>query len=646
MIKGMSKNFILIVILALLSGTIIAQDRSTRDVDDYLEKYLTRAPIPGFSIVIVEDQEVKFLKGYGVAQDGHTRPMTPSTTLAIGSLARGFTGMAVMQLVEQGLLDLDEPIITYLPWFTTATKEFSDQITLRMCLSNTTGIPPQYDSMPDLDSDNNPEAFVRSLQSEFIKRLPGMSHEFSDEGYVIAGLIISEVTGMSYPDYVQRHILNPLSMIHTHPSKKHIDKHQPIYGHEMGLTECVPAVDGITDANYIAAGSEFYSSAADLGHYLLALLNGGNYKNQSVLSASGVEELFKSNTSFQGLGTMVGGNGIDIQYALGWMGMTIEDRDIMIHPGSNGNVAAIMGINRDKNQAFAMLFNADVNRFDRYEYPGMEHIVNNVIHIFNNEDTTDFGIVRVIPNDDDYVLPQKKWPKYLGKYYSFGRPNPFFKDMNIEVLIGEGGELELIARQGKVFKGHYRLQFTNESRAILRNISFPREIQFSLYPGGSIGGLFMFGSEFKKRDESTVRRYVDVASSHDHLSLRLPRTSIYKWSQNVLTSQFENLENTSLQLSIVDLQSLKFEEYLDQELSDLSILTKGIINKKVHRKGIWKEQTVIVRENDNTTQCTFAFYQDPVSQKQMQLTLRHPWGRYSTEVQEVLAQIKESVVLE
>ena len=477
------KIFAVGMLISIMLCSINISGQSIQNVDTYLKKYLDKVPVPGFSLVIVEDGSVKFSKGYGFEKQGDIKPMSVNTTMAIGAMGRGFTAIAIMQLVEQGLVDLDVPIITYLPWFKTANQEFSDQITLRMCLSNTTGIPPQFEALPDLDNTNSSESFVRTFESHFIKRKPGLSHEFCDEGFVIAGLIVAEVTGVSYADYVVKNILEPLEMKNSAVRVRQLGNRSVVHGHEMGLVECYPAERGSTEGNYVAAGSEFYSSAADLGRYMIALLNKGQYKGRSILSAEGIEELFRSNTSFQGLGTMLGGNGIDIQYALGWMGMNIEDRDIMIHTGNNGNVASIIGLNRDKDQAFAMLFNADVNRLDRFEYPGMEFIVNNVIHIFNNEDTSEFGMMREgIPNMNTFRLDEDKWSKYIGHYESFGRPNPFFKDMNIEVFEGESGEMELIARQQQVFKGHYRLEFTMSPGQHYEIFHFHEKFNFQSIP--------------------------------------------------------------------------------------------------------------------------------------------------------------------
>ncbi len=643
----MKKSIPLILSLLFLLNNAFAQVGTVKDVDEYLKRYLDKIPVPGFSIVIVEGQEVKFAKGYGVESQGFSKRMTPQSTMAIGSLARGFTAIAVMQLVEEGLVDLDEPIVSYLPWFQTANKDFSDQITLRMCLSNTSGIPPQYESLPDLENATSAESFLRSLKGAFIKRKPGMSHEFCDEGYAIAGEVISSVSGMSYSEYVASNILRPLKMTRTAAEQEVADQMNIVYGHEMGKDQCYPAVKGITDANFIAAGSEFYSSAEDLGNYMIALLNSGTYKGERIVSSESVAEIFKPNTSFEGLGTMLGGNGIDIDYALGWMGMVIEERDILIHTGNNGNVASIMGINKVKDQAFVMLFNADVNRLNRFKYPGMEHTVNNVIHILNAEDTTDFGIMRQgLPNDDDYLLPKDKWDKYIGKYESFGRPSPFFKNMNIEVFVGDDGGLELISKRQTEFKGHYGLQFTNESRALLKNIAFERQIQFSINPEGEVSGLFMFGSEFKKENKALAKRFSKTVDPNKTISFLLPKNATERWKGDELSATFDDVFEMTLTLSTAELKAIGFESFVNSYISEKEVTQKGILNKEVLKKGVWTEQTIIIKETNGPVQYHFAFYQDPISNKQMQLVLNCPWGAHSNSLQEVMANIHKSVHFE
>ncbi|MDG2448167.1 MAG: serine hydrolase [Saprospiraceae bacterium] len=637
-------QFSLVFSIAVIPGNTIGQTSNLDKVDQYLQNYHSSIPVPGFSIVIVEGDKVIFNKGYGKELLGKSQPMSPRSILNIGAVGRGFTALAVMQLVEKGVLDLDTPITEYLPWFRTANKEYSDMITLRMCLSNTSGIPPQYESLPELEATNSSENFVRTFRSFFIKRKPGLSHEFCDEGYSIAGLVISKVTDISYAEYIHQNVLLPLEMKRSAVGSEMASSFEIIEGHEMGLSQCYPASKPRTDPNFIAAGSEIYSSTSDLGKYMTVLLNNGKYQNRQLLSATSIKELFKSNTSFQGLGTMLGGNGIDIGYALGWMEMEIENRNILIHIGNNGNVGSIIGVNRDKNQAFAMLFNADVNRLDRVEYPGMENTVNNVIHILNGEKTTDFGVVRDNQVfEEDYRLPEVKRHKYIGQYQPFGEESPLFKDMNLEVILNKEGIMELISRQEEAFKGHYELEFTNESRAILRSIAQPREIQFSIYPDGFVGGLFMFGTEFKKVDTTYLSRFKEIQFLNEDLSFLWPENVEYEWVGNQFKTTLEDFSNAVIEISISKLKSQNFEQYIQIELEGKALNHQGVLNKSSLKEGLWTEQTVITEEQGKLHQYIFAFYQDPISGKQMQLTLSNTWGDFSSELLDVLQNIQKSV---
>ena len=618
-----------------------SQSSSIRNVDNYLNSYLNRTPVPGFSIVIVENDQVLFEKAYGVEQIGKPTPMTPNSILPIGALGRGFTAMAILQLVEEQKLDLDVPIINYIPWFQTVNKDFSDLITLRMCLSNSSGIPPQYESMPTIDNSADLEGLIRSLSQHIIRRRPGTSHEFCDEGYAIAAYLIERITGMEYADYIQNRIFDPLSM--TNSSADHKDLDDIIYGHEMDLEQCIPAQLSIPDPNFAAAGSQYYSTTRDLSHYMIALLNGGYYGNKQVISSESLGELFKPNTSFEGLGTMLGGNGIDIQYALGWMGMSIEERDIMIHTGGNGQAGSILGINKEKNQAFAILFNADVNQFDRFEYPGMEHTVNNVIHILNTEDTTDFGLVRSnLVTEEDYDLPLDLWEKYVGKYESYGDQNPFFKNRIIEIKNINSQRLELTVTRQNEFKGRYRLDFTNETQATLRNISQPRNIQFTKYPDGYIGGLFMFGSQFKKLRPQELERFQFINIPGNNGGFKLPKSITTSWERNVLTGK--TLNGANIKISISPLGNNSFNKILKSIKSEKTI-SEGVINKINIKNGIWTEQTIFGEEGTHIVQYIIALYQDPASSNELTLIVRQPYGSFNDETLKLIQALQKSIIL-
>ena len=643
----MNRNIILcIAILLCFSSKSVSQNNIAK-VDAYLQAYQEKIPIPGFSIVIVEDGQTVFSKGYGQEKQGGSTPMSANSSLGIGSLGRAFTTVGIMQLVEGGLVDLDAPVTKYLPWFTTANKNFSDEITVRMCLSNTTAIPAQFEAVPTLNPNESLPKFVRSMEGYYVKRKPGLAYEFSDEGYSIAGLIISELSGMRYVDYVEEKIFLPLGLKKTTTNPSKFEALKVLYGHELALSQCIEAKKESINGNLFPAGSEMKSSAQDYGNFANMLLQNGQYKGQQFLKPGSVEEIFKANISFQGLGTMLGGNGIDIQCGLGWLEMNIEERTIYIQVGNTGTTAAIVGLNRNRNQGVVMLFNGDVNRLNRFVYPTLENTANNVIHLMNGEPTTDFAITRLDDpyDDEDFELPKEKWDKYLGSYFPYGEESPFFKDINIEIY-ENNGQIELKTFKEKALKGHYILQFTNETRAVLRNIAQPRQIQFKVFPNGVIGGMFMLGTEFKKRNPALAKKFTtqELVGQLGKVSFLLPQTSkVTKSGENALLVNLSPKENKELLVFLNELEGESFTDFVQDLTQQSTIVSKGNLITKNLRGGIWTEQTIFLKTGEATKQQVFILFQDPTSNKQIQAVVSTNFGQFDSELQETIMYFQRSI---
>ena len=134
----------LAICLALSVGPAFARPAPAVDpnfaaIDAYIEARMEDLRIPGLAIAIVHGDQVVHLKGFGVA-DPSGRAVTPQTPFIIGSLSKSFTALAIMQLVEQGKVDLNAPVQRYLPWFHLADEEASAQITVRHLLNQTSGL--------------------------------------------------------------------------------------------------------------------------------------------------------------------------------------------------------------------------------------------------------------------------------------------------------------------------------------------------------------------------------------------------------------------------------------------------------------------------------------------------------------------------
>jgi CubicO group peptidase (beta-lactamase class C family) len=130
-------------------------------------------------------------------------------------MTKQFTSVAVLQLMEAGKVQLDEPIQTYLPYFT--TKEHT--ITIHHLLSQTSGIPEFFDVDEDefaiLHQKHTPQELIDCFQDRPLQFEPGSSFSYSNSNYPLLGAIIEVVSGMSLADYLDEHIFGPLNMNNT-----------------------------------------------------------------------------------------------------------------------------------------------------------------------------------------------------------------------------------------------------------------------------------------------------------------------------------------------------------------------------------------------------------------------------------------------
>jgi CubicO group peptidase (beta-lactamase class C family) len=198
---------LLLLLLALLAfGAHPAHARATQadgsdyaTIDAYVQAQIDAASVPGLAIGIVKDGEVVHTAGFGRADSSGTL-VTPQTPFIIGSVSKGFTALAVMQLVEQGKIDLDAPVQTYLHWFRLADPEAARQITIRMLLNQTSGLNYNDGTRPlwDHPGEFTLEMRVRQMADLPIRRAPGSGFEYSNYNYMILGLVVEAVTGRDF----------------------------------------------------------------------------------------------------------------------------------------------------------------------------------------------------------------------------------------------------------------------------------------------------------------------------------------------------------------------------------------------------------------------------------------------------------------
>jgi len=326
-------------------------------IDAYVARQLDQLRVPGASLAIVEGDRIVHERGFGWARPGGGRP-TPQTPFVLGSTTKSFTALAVMQLVEAGMIVLDDPVQRYLPWFRVADPQASAAITVRQLLIQTSGLSTQsgWSVLADFDtSADAAEHEARGLAMLRLTRPPGFAFGYSNMNYILLGLIVEAASGERYATYVQNHIFDPLEMRHSYASRSRAWSDGLAIGSRFWFGRPVVYLDHDPDAQFprgsLAAG-QLISSAEDMSHYLIGQLSGGRYGGARILSSAGMAEMHRPEVAF----TMLGESG---QYGMGWF---VDDRGptrILWHDGVVPDFFTYMAIVPERHMGLVLLMNAD-----------------------------------------------------------------------------------------------------------------------------------------------------------------------------------------------------------------------------------------------------------------------------------------------
>lgn len=192
------------ILLVVASG--IAQDPTEARVNQFVKAEMRRAKVPGVSLAVIKDGKPLIVKSYGFANLEHRTPVTPETFFQSASVGKQFTAFAVMLLVEEGKVDLNEKIGKYLD-----VPDTWQNITVRHLLTHTSGLPR---SVPDLDErrDYTDAELWDIMKQGRPTSPPGNAWRYSKLGYLTLGFLVAKAGGKPYYAFVQERIFNPLGM--------------------------------------------------------------------------------------------------------------------------------------------------------------------------------------------------------------------------------------------------------------------------------------------------------------------------------------------------------------------------------------------------------------------------------------------------
>lgn len=309
-------------------GKYVSEKRNLKGFEGHVKKVVEDHQIPGTSVAIAREGEIEYFKGFGFRNINEALPVTEETVFGIGSVTKSFTCVAIMQLQESGKLNVNDPVIKYLPEFRLKNEAALKQITIHHFMTHSSGLPPMSTLIYamkrslDLDSSKNnypglkiEEKAVEPIDTyeqlmEFISNqefdllgAPGTQFSYSNDAYALLGAIIERVSGKSYEQFIYDNILMPCRMNNSFFT---IDE----YGDYDNITACYAeeTKDGKKrvfsapiwwDTTSMRAAGFLKSTASDMLKYAEIFRNGGVVNDKRILSEDSVASMLTPHIKMQ-----------------------------------------------------------------------------------------------------------------------------------------------------------------------------------------------------------------------------------------------------------------------------------------------------------------------------------------------------------
>lgn len=310
-------------------------------IDAVTQEWLAATGAPSVSIALVQHGVLTYTRAYGKAQLAPARAATTSTRYAIDSVSKEFTAAAVLLLVEQGKLSLDDPVAKWFPELGDASKA-----TVRHLLTHTSGIRdfwPQDFVPPPMLRPTSTEGILDEWARRPLDFKPGTDWQYSNTGYVLAGAIVEKVSGERLMDFLQRHVFTPLKMDHVTEDDTHpLSSGDAVAYTRQGLGPARRAPK--EGAGWLFAAAGLAMTPSELALWDISLMN------RSLLAPSSYDAQFNRVTLEDGTKKDYG------------LGLEIEQVQGRVRIGHDGEGSGFLAANRiwpDDKTAIVVLTNDD-----------------------------------------------------------------------------------------------------------------------------------------------------------------------------------------------------------------------------------------------------------------------------------------------
>ena len=319
----MKKTLLILILFAFLLPVTAQKKKDNTDprlvgLDSKLETLLAEWKTPGFAVAIVEKNKVIYAKGFGYRDCENKIPVTPNTLFAIGSCTKAFTASLLGLLMEEDKLNLDESPRKYLPELKFYNHEMDNLITIRDLMCHRTGLPSHDWSWYAFPTDSK-DSLVRRIEFQEPSYKVREKYQYNNLMFVVQGLIVEKVTGLSWEENVIEKIFKPLGMAHSNLSIESLEEsNDAAFGYTLKNDSKIEKVDYYHLKALSPAGS-INSSVVEMANWLITWIYGGKFEGKVVIPSSYISEAISSQVVVSAsLPSKENPDQYFLNYGLGW----------------------------------------------------------------------------------------------------------------------------------------------------------------------------------------------------------------------------------------------------------------------------------------------------------------------------------------
>ena len=365
--------FTYLLICLLFLGSLRAEP--LKEFDLFVEKARQDWHTPGVAMAIVQDGKVIFSRGFGYRDLEKKLPVTSRTQFVLASLTKAFTAFVLGTLVDEGKLEWDTPIKTYVPNFQMSDREAAENVSVRDLLRHTTGLP-EHDGVWFNSNVSIEEVIARLPHLESNKKFRS-AWQYNNAMFGVAGFVAQTISKQSWESLVAERILKPLGMKQTYFSIKETQKREVAYPYEFweGQVQRIAMRD---IRNMIPAGG-LNSCLEDVVLWLKMQMNGGRYNNKVLIEPATLNEM---HTPQFAMPPLIGMPEVTpVGYGLGWNVLDYEGHPVISHSGYVDGFSNYIAFLPEDNIGIVVLTNVDKNLLAQIlTYEACDRLLNLPMH--------------------------------------------------------------------------------------------------------------------------------------------------------------------------------------------------------------------------------------------------------------------------